>query len=45
VPLVDRLGEIDPDACRAHVERNFAPEQMVNGYEEAYRDCLASTAG
>jgi len=45
VPLVDRLDEIDPDACRAHVERNFAPEQMVDGYEEAYRDCLASTAG
>jgi hypothetical protein len=45
VPLVDRLGEIEPSACRAHVEENFGPERMVDGYEEAYRDCLARTAG
>ena len=45
VPLIDRLGEIDPSACRAHVEESFAPERMVRGYEEAYRDCLASAAG
>ena len=45
VPLVDRLGEIDPSACRAHVEESFAPERMVSGYEEAYRDCLAGAGG
>ena len=45
VPLVDRLGEIDPSACRAHVEESFAPERMVSGYEEAYRDRLAGADG
>ena len=33
---VDRTGEIDPEACRAHVEERFSAKRMVAGYERAY---------
>jgi glycosyltransferase involved in cell wall biosynthesis len=36
VAAVQRLGEIDPAACRARVERRFGAEVMVRGYEEVY---------
>ena len=36
--------EIDPRACRRHVEQNFGPDKMVAGYEQVYRDCLGEAA-
>jgi glycosyltransferase involved in cell wall biosynthesis len=32
-----RLGEIDPDACRARVQEQFSKESMVAGYEDVFR--------
>ncbi|HEX6936066.1 MAG TPA: glycosyltransferase family 4 protein [Actinomycetes bacterium] len=40
VGALAQLDRIDPAACRAHVEANFGPDKMVEGYEEVYRDCL-----
>ena len=34
---VDRLGEIDPAACRARVEDHFSGPAMVRGYEAVFR--------
>jgi glycosyltransferase involved in cell wall biosynthesis len=42
--LVDALrhvDEIDPRACRRHVEENFAPAKMIEAYESVYRACMA----
>jgi glycosyltransferase involved in cell wall biosynthesis len=33
---VDRVKTIDRAACRAHVERNFSPATMADGYERVY---------
>lgn len=33
---VDRVGEIDPLACRRRVERYFSTEAMISGYESVY---------
>jgi glycosyltransferase involved in cell wall biosynthesis len=33
---IERLGEIDPAACRARVEERFSKEAMVAGYERVY---------
>ena len=46
--LVECLGlldQIDPEACRQHVERSFSPDAMVSGYERVYHDCLRAQAG
>ncbi len=32
-----RLGEIDPEHCRAHVQERFSKEAMVAGYEDVFR--------
>ncbi|GGK38544.1 glycosyl transferase [Pilimelia terevasa] len=32
-----RIGEIDPQACVAHVRERFSPAQMARGYEHVYR--------
>ncbi len=40
VETLDRLAEIKPTDCRDHVQQNFSPGRMVEGYERAYRDCL-----
>jgi glycosyltransferase involved in cell wall biosynthesis len=37
VEAVGRLGEIDPAACRAHVEEKFSAESMTAGYEEVFK--------
>jgi hypothetical protein len=34
--------ELDPDACRRHVEQRFGPDRMVEGYEAIYRRLLAA---
>ncbi|MFN2614623.1 MAG: glycosyltransferase family 4 protein [Actinomycetota bacterium] len=33
---VEQLSSIDPAKCRAHVERNFSPGAMTDGYERVY---------
>jgi len=37
VKALERLGEIDPAACRARVQRRFSIDSMVEGYERVYR--------
>lgn len=37
---VKRAGEIDPRACREHVEKNFSPAKMADVYEANYRRIL-----
>lgn len=42
VAAVGRVGEIDPAACRAHVEAHFSAPAMVDAYEQAYIDLIGS---
>ncbi|MFB7716911.1 MULTISPECIES: glycosyltransferase family 4 protein [unclassified Nocardia] len=37
---IDRAGEIDPYACRERVERLFAADHFVRGYEAAYHGAM-----
>ena len=39
VEAAERIGEIDPDACRRHAER-FSAEAMCRGYVEVYESLL-----
>lgn len=41
--VLQRLGTIDPDACRDRVVRLFSKEAMVQGYEEAFEGALATS--
>jgi glycosyltransferase involved in cell wall biosynthesis len=41
--MVDRVGEISPQACRASAER-FSPDRVAQGYEGAYAATLARAA-
>ena len=34
---VKRIGEINREDCRKHVEKNFTVQKMVDGYEEAFK--------
>ena len=43
VEAVGAVGNLRPEDCRAHVERNFSAEAMVAGYERVYRSVLSST--
>jgi glycosyltransferase involved in cell wall biosynthesis len=36
-----RAADIDPFACRKHVQANFSVEVMAGGYESVYRQALA----
>jgi glycosyltransferase involved in cell wall biosynthesis len=38
-----RLQEIDPAACRAHVEERFSKDAMVAGYERVYQTAIAAS--
>jgi glycosyltransferase involved in cell wall biosynthesis len=40
---LERVGEIDPNACRAYVEGRFSKEEMVSGYEAAYERVVSSS--
>ena len=40
VQCLGMLDQIDPEACRQHVEQTFSPAAMVAGYEGVYADCL-----
>jgi glycosyltransferase involved in cell wall biosynthesis len=42
IHAVERIGEIDRRACRAHVERLFSPSVMADGYERVYRQVLSA---
>jgi glycosyltransferase involved in cell wall biosynthesis len=42
VPLFDKLGSIDPVACRRHVAERFTMRHTVLGYEQVYRDAVAA---
>jgi glycosyltransferase involved in cell wall biosynthesis len=42
VAAVDRMGDIDPQACRARVEKMFSAQAMTSGYEELYARVLKS---
>jgi glycosyltransferase involved in cell wall biosynthesis len=37
VEAVTRVNQIDRQACRRHVEKNFSVEAMTDGYEAVYR--------
>ena len=37
VQALERLGEIDPAACRERVRRQFSIDAMIDGYEGVYR--------
>jgi len=39
---IAQVREIDPAACRKHVEANFTVEVMAAGYEGVYRQALAA---
>ncbi|MFN2490411.1 MAG: glycosyltransferase family 4 protein [Actinomycetota bacterium] len=38
---IERIGEIDPSACRDHVVERFGVDAMVAGYEEVYLELAA----
>jgi glycosyltransferase involved in cell wall biosynthesis len=38
---LDRLDEIDPAACRAHVAARFSAERLTDDYEAVYEAVLA----
>jgi glycosyltransferase involved in cell wall biosynthesis len=38
---IDRVGELDPQACRDHVAKRFDVPRMVDGYEAVYRRLAA----
>jgi hypothetical protein len=38
---VERAGEIKPDVCRAHVEKHFSDDAMVEGYLKAFDGVLS----
>ncbi|OGI24199.1 MAG: hypothetical protein A3E91_01120 [Candidatus Moranbacteria bacterium RIFCSPHIGHO2_12_FULL_40_10] len=37
---LEKIDDIDPRACRKHVEENFTSEKMVDRYEKAYHKIL-----
>jgi glycosyltransferase involved in cell wall biosynthesis len=36
-----RVGDINPQACRAHVEKNYSASRMADEYEQLYERVLA----
>jgi len=40
-----RIGDINPHACRVHVETNHSSSRMAEEYEALYEDVLALEAG
>jgi glycosyltransferase involved in cell wall biosynthesis len=41
VATLEQINRIDRSDCRSHVAQRFSIKQMVDGYEEAYRNVLA----
>lgn len=42
IEAVKKVDQIDPAACRKHVEEHFTQVQMADGYLEVFKDILAS---
>jgi hypothetical protein len=42
---IQRVGALDPEACRRHVLERFDVPDMVLGYDTVYRRAIAATAG
>lgn len=42
---IARAQDLDPAACRHHVEQNFNSAKMVSGYEQIYRQALCAQSG
>lgn len=40
IQAVERVGEIDRRACREHVEANFSPRAIAEGYERIYETVI-----
>ena len=40
IEAIQRVNEIDRNACRKHVEENFTVEKMVENYEKVYKKVL-----
>lgn len=38
--MIERAGEIDPDACRRHVEEHFSPAALADRYLAVYQRIL-----
>ncbi len=41
---VDRIGELDPRACRANVQARFSVLVMAAGYERVFRKVIEESA-
>ena len=39
-----KIDRIDPRRCRRHVEANFSPEHMADGYMRIYQQILRQAA-
>jgi glycosyltransferase involved in cell wall biosynthesis len=44
VRALERIDEIDPAACRAHVAASFSAERLLRDYEAVYETVLAATS-
>lgn len=42
---LDRVGDLDPDACRAHVVANFGVDGLGAGYEAVYQRVVGQRPG
>lgn len=45
IEAVRKVGSISARTCREHVEREFSPLRMAEGYWDAYTDIIEKTAG
>lgn len=43
IEAVHKVNKLDRRACREHVKAHFGLKQMVNGYEEVFRQVIAGT--
>jgi glycosyltransferase involved in cell wall biosynthesis len=41
---IEKSGDIDPVACRDHVNTRFSPARMARGYERQYRHAIERSA-
>ena len=44
VEATKKVGQIDPHRCRRHVEANFSPEHMADGYLRVYQQIMRQAA-
>ena len=41
IKSLDKVNNLNRDACRQYVEENFSVQQMTNGYEAVYHKLIA----